>query len=63
MTYSDNFKIGSMKDLMELIDAVGFDTIITRLQKLCYVIISDFRYEVDKTGKEYGWGIAEYSEL
>lgn len=25
------------------------------------MIISDFRYEVDKTGKEYGWGIAEYS--
>ncbi len=39
----------------------GFDTIITRLQKQCYVIISDFRYEVDKSGKEYGWGIAEYS--
>ena len=39
----------------------GFDTIVTRLQKQCYVVISDFRYEVDKNGKEYGWGVAEYS--
>ena len=39
----------------------GFDTIITRLQRQCYIVISDFRYEVDKFGKEYGWGVAEYS--
>ncbi len=39
----------------------GFDTMITRLQKQCYVITSDFRYAVDKDGNEYGWGIAEYS--
>ncbi|MBP3803971.1 MAG: hypothetical protein J6I76_08745 [Oribacterium sp.] len=39
----------------------GFDTIITRLQKQCYVITSDFRYSTDKLGNEYGWGIAEYS--
>jgi len=39
----------------------GFDTMITRLQKQCYVIISDFRYATDKSGKEYGWGVAEYS--
>ncbi len=39
----------------------GFDTMITRLQKQCYVIVSDFRYEVDKAGNEYGWGVAEYS--
>ena len=39
----------------------GFDTMITRLQKQCYVVISDFRYAVDKEGNEYGWGIAEYS--
>ncbi len=39
----------------------GFDTIVTRLQKQCYVVISDFQYEVDRTGKEYGWGVAEYS--
>ena len=39
----------------------GFDTMITRLQKQCYVITSDFRYATDKLGNEYGWGIAEYS--
>ena len=39
----------------------GFDTMITRLQKQCYVIVSDFRYETDKFGNEYGWGVAEYS--
>ena len=39
----------------------GFDTIITRLQKQCYVITSDFRYSTDKFGNKYGWGIAEYS--
>ncbi len=39
----------------------GFDTMITRLQSQCYVLISDFVYPIDKTGKEYGWGLAEYS--
>lgn len=39
----------------------GFDTIITRLQAQCYVIISDFVYAMTKTGNTYGWGIAEYS--
>ena len=39
----------------------GFDSAIARLQKQCYVIVSDFRYAVDKFGNEYGWGIAEYS--
>ncbi len=39
----------------------GFDTIVTRLQKQCYVITSDFQYATDKLGKEYGWGIADYS--
>ena len=39
----------------------GFDTMIMRLQKQCYVITSDFRYATDKLGNEYGWGIAEYS--
>ena len=37
----------------------GFDTIITRLQAQCYVVISDFVYAMDKTGRPYGWGIAE----
>ena len=39
----------------------GFDTMITRLQKQCYVITSDFQYATDKFGNSYGWGIAEYS--
>ena len=39
----------------------GFDTIITRLQAQCYVVISDFVYQRDKHDKPYGWGIAEYS--
>ena len=39
----------------------GFDTIITRLQKQGYVVISDFRYSTDGFGNTYGWGVAEYS--
>ena len=39
----------------------GFDTCITRLQSQCYIIISDFVYLTDKKGKQYGWGVAEYS--
>lgn len=39
----------------------GFDTIVTRLQAQCYVIISDFVYLKDKFGNPYGWGVAEYS--
>ena len=47
-----NYKKGGRK---------GFDTVITRLQELCYVTISDFVYETDRFGKQYGWGVAEYS--
>lgn len=39
----------------------GYDTMITRLQKQCYVVIGDFKYATDKLGIPYGWGIAEYS--
>ena len=39
----------------------GFDTIINRLQAQGYVLISDFRYMIDRDGNEYGWGVAEYS--
>ena len=39
----------------------GFDTLVTRLQKQCYILISDFVYMKDRFGKEYGWGVAEYS--
>ena len=39
----------------------GFDTTITKLQMECYVITSNFEYEVSKTGELYGWGIARYA--
>lgn len=39
----------------------GFDTVITRLQAQCYVVISNFTYMTDKYGQQYGWGVAEYS--
>ena len=39
----------------------GFETLITRLQAQCYVVVSDFIYSTDKNGREYGWGIAQYS--
>ena len=39
----------------------GFETILTRLQKQCYVVTSDFRYATDRYGQEYGWGLSEYS--
>lgn len=39
----------------------GFENIITRLQAQCYVLISDFKYKKDKQGRQYGWGVAEYS--
>lgn len=39
----------------------GFDTVITKLQRQCYVLISDFVYERDSKGNAYGWGVAEYS--
>ena len=39
----------------------GFDTSINRLQEQCYVIISDFVYQLDKHGRQKGWGVAEYS--
>ena len=39
----------------------GFDPIITSLQSACFALISDFSYEIDKSGKPYGWGVAEYS--
>ena len=39
----------------------GFDTSITSLQMMGYVIITDFDYEMDRNGNFYGWGIARYS--
>ncbi|MBQ8731274.1 MAG: hypothetical protein IJY82_00400 [Oscillospiraceae bacterium] len=39
----------------------GFDTAITRLQMQGYLCVADFVYMKDKTGKPYGWGVAEYT--
>lgn len=39
----------------------GFETVITRLQMQTYVCVNDFVYMTDKTGKPYGWGVAEYT--
>lgn len=39
----------------------GFDTQMTKLQKLGYITTTDFEYETDKNGNFYGWGIARYA--
>ena len=39
----------------------GFDTIITRLQMECYLVVADFTYMTDKKGNRYGWGVARYT--
>ena len=39
----------------------GFDTIITRLQMECYLVVADFTYMTDKKGNPYGWGVARYA--
>ena len=39
----------------------GFDTVLGRLMHQCYVLIDDFVYLRDRSGKPYGWGIAQYS--
>ena len=39
----------------------GFDTSLTRLQEQCYVVTGDFVYPVDRHGRAYGWGTAQYT--
>ncbi|MCD7856931.1 MAG: hypothetical protein LUG55_03880 [Clostridiales bacterium] len=39
----------------------GFDASMNRLQAQGYAVISNFVYMKDRYGKEYGWGVAEYS--
>ena len=39
----------------------GFETSLTRLQEQCYVLTSDFVYMLDRYGRPYGWGVAEYA--
>ncbi len=41
--------------------STGFDASMTRLQAQGYAIISDFVYMIDRYGRPYGWGVAEYS--
>ena len=41
--------------------STGFDTSITRLQMQGFVLVNDFKYMTDRSGHEYGWGIAEYA--
>ena len=38
-----------------------FDASLTRLQMQGYLNIKDFVYPLDRTGKPYGWGLAEYT--
>ena len=47
-----NYKKGGKK---------GFETVLGRLMHLCYVLIDDFVYLRDRSGKPYGWSIAQYS--
>lgn len=39
----------------------GFAALITKLQRLGYITITNFEYEMDKKGNFYGWGIARYA--
>ncbi len=39
----------------------GFDTVITRLQMQTYVTVADFVYSLDRHGRPYGWGVAQYA--
>lgn len=39
----------------------GFETNMTRLQMQTYVVIRSFPYAIDKNGREYGWGITQYT--
>ncbi len=39
----------------------GFDTILNRLMSECYVLTSDFVYQMNRHGVPYGWGIAQYA--
>lgn len=38
-----------------------FEAVIARLQAGGYIVVEDFQYEIDRTGKPYGWGVARYT--
>lgn len=39
----------------------GFETAVTRLQMGGRLVIADFEYNYDRTGRRYGWGVARYA--
>lgn len=47
-------------DLKRASGIKSFDTLITKMQQETYVSVKKFIYKIDKNGKRYGWGIAEY---
>ena len=38
----------------------SFDTAVTRLQMLGYIVTADFEYHLDRQGRRYGWAVARY---
>lgn len=40
--------------------AKGFESCITRLQMMTYILPVSFELMTDRSGKEYGWGVARY---
>ncbi len=38
----------------------GLSEVMTRLQMQCYVVISNFEYQISKRGVPYGWGVTRY---
>lgn len=50
--YSIGFSSGKEK---------GYESAITTLQMQTYIVVNDFTYKHDKTGRKYGWGVAHYS--
>ena len=38
----------------------SLDSILSRLQAACQIVVADFEYKVDKHGRPYGWGVARY---
>ena len=39
----------------------GYDGSLTRLQMRTFIVTSNFEYEVDRHGRQYGWGVARYA--
>lgn len=39
----------------------GLERILTRLQMQTRLCIADFEYDISKSGRQYGWGLARYT--